>query len=227
MMTAPLEFHIAPSRSSGEVPAILECPEGARSLLVLAHGAGAGMRHPFMQSLARALGARGIAALRYQFPYMEKGSRRPDPQPLLVATVRAAVAAARERAPDLALFAGGKSMGGRMSSLAAASAGALEGVRGLVFFGFPLHRAREPGIRRAEHLGGVTVPMLFLQGTRDALASIDLITDVVARLGPRAALHVVEGADHSFTVLKSARRDAGAVMDELADTVSSWTGHLI
>jgi hypothetical protein len=187
--------------------------------VVLGHGAGAGMRHPFMDRAADALAARGLATLRYQFPYMEAGRRRPDPHPILVATVRAAVA--RAAGEGLPLLAGGKSMGGRMTSRAAAEE-ALPGVRGLVFLGFPLHPAGRPGTERAEHLSGVDVPMLFLQGTRDRLADLDLLQPVCRELGSRATLHVVEGADHSFGVLVRSGRSADEVMAELADAVAAW-----
>ena len=211
------------SRSAGEVSADLTRPDGARWLLVLAHGAGAGMDHPFMKSLAAALARHGIATLRYQFPYMERRSRRPDPAPLLEATVRSAVEAAAGLAGDLPLLAGGKSMGGRMTSRAAAGA-PLDGVRGLVFFGFPLHPAGKPGTERADHLAEVDGPMLFLQGSRDRLAGLDLLTPVIESLGSRASLHVVAEADHSFHVpARSGRKDA-EVIDELAGTTDAWAG---
>jgi predicted alpha/beta-hydrolase family hydrolase len=183
------------------------------------------MRHRFMEAIAEALAARGIATFRYQFAYMERRAGRPDPQPVLLATVRSAVAAARDLAPDLPLIAGGKSMGGRMTSLAAA-AEALPGVRGLVFFGFPLHPAGSPGTERAAHLERVAAPMLFLQGTRDKLAELDLLRPIVERLGARATLHVIEGADHSFEVPKRSGREAGEVLDELAGTVADWARRL-
>ncbi|HUF89851.1 MAG TPA: alpha/beta family hydrolase [Gemmatimonadota bacterium] len=209
------------SRSAGEVSAVVTRPEDAALLLVLAHGAGAGMTHPFLESLAAALAQQGIASFRYQFPYMERGSRRPDPAPLLQATVRSAVAAAASLAGALPLLAGGKSMGGRMTSRAAADA-PLEGVRGLVFFGFPLHPAGKPGTERADHLAEVEAPMLFLQGSRDRLAGLDLLTPVVEGLGSRATLHVVADADHSFHVpVRSGRKDA-EVIDELARTTAAW-----
>jgi predicted alpha/beta-hydrolase family hydrolase len=196
-------------------------PDDAWALYVLAHGAGAGMRHRFMEAIAAALAARGVATLRYQFPYFERGSRRPDPPAMLEATVRAVVARAHELAPELPLVAGGKSMGGRMTSNAMARR-SLDGVRGLVFLGFPLHAAKQPGVARAEHLERVETPMLFLQGTRDSLAELDLITGVCDHLGARAALHVVEGADHSFSVLKRSGRTDGQVLDELADVTTDW-----
>jgi predicted alpha/beta-hydrolase family hydrolase len=174
-----------------------------------------------MESIAQRLAARGIATLRYQFLYVEKGSRRPDPEPLLLATVRAAVAAGREVAGDLPVLAGGKSMGGRMTSRAAAAA-PLEGVSGLVFLGFPLHPAGQPGVSRADHLARVTLPMLFLQGTRDALADLTLLAPIVERLGKRAVLRIVEDADHGFHVLKRSGRSDDQVLDELAAAVAEW-----
>lgn len=183
------------------------------------------MEHPFMQEIAEALGAEGVATLRYQFPYMEHGRRRPDPPHVLQATVRAAVAAAGARAPGALLLAGGKSLGGRMTSGAAARR-PLEGVAGLVFLGFPLHPAKEPGVARAEHLARVAVPMLFLQGTRDTLAELELIRTVTADLGRRATLHIVEGADHGFDVLKRSGRTAAEVRAELARTVAGWARSL-
>ena len=214
------ELRIAVERG-GEVSALLDRPEGARRLLVLGHGAGADMRHASMQDTVRALTAQGFATLRYQFPYTEKGSRRPDPQPTLLATVRAAVARGRELAGALPLFAGGKSMGGRMTSLATADGG-LEGVRGLVFFGFPLYPAGAPATTRADHLARVSLPMLFLQGSKDKLAGLDLLEPVLARLGPRVTLHVIAGADHSFVVTKSSGRTRSAVFDELARVATAW-----
>ncbi|HEU5042077.1 MAG TPA: alpha/beta family hydrolase [Gemmatimonadales bacterium] len=209
----------------GTVPAILLRPDGAWSLLALAHGAGAGMRHRFMEHVAGALADRGIATLRYQFPYMERGIRRPDPPGVLQAAVRAAVARAGEEAGGLLLLAGGKSLGGRMTSGAAAQQ-PLAGVAGLVFFGFPLHPPRQPATSRAEHLDRVPHPMLFLQGTRDDLADLELISGVTRRLGARATLHVVEGADHAFEVLKRSGRTDGEVLAELADSVARWGGAL-
>ena len=197
-------------------------PDRARAALALAHGAGAGMRHPFMAAVAGRLAERDIATLRYQFPYMEAGSRRPDPPGLLVATVRAAVALASERAGDLPLFAGGKSLGGRMTSTAAARE-PLPGVRGLVFLGFPLHAAGRPAAERGAHLREVAVPMLFLQGTRDTLADLALLRPLCSSLEPRARLHVVEGGDHSFHVLKRSGRSDGQVQDEIADAIAAWT----
>lgn len=206
---------------------ILLRPDDAFALLVLAHGAGAGMRHVFMEDLAQALSRKGIATWRYEFPYMAQGRRRPDRPELLVPAVRAAVAWAAGLAPELPLFAGGKSMGGRMTSTAAAEGPLLEGtgrgeVRGLVFFGFPLHPAGKPGTGRADHLDGVRLPMLFVQGDRDRLADPGLLLPVLDRLGDRARLHVVPGADHGFHVLKRSGRSDAEVMEEAAGAASEW-----
>ena len=205
----------------GEVSALLCRPANARWLLVLAHGAGAGMSHPFMEKLAAELAGVGVATLRYQFPYMEQRRRVPDAPAVLTATVVAAARRAAEVAPGLPLLAGGKSMGGRMTSQAPARH-PLDGVRGLVFFGFPLHPPKQPGTKRAEHLAKVTVPMLFLQGTRDELADLKLLRPVCAKLGARATLHVIETADHSFHVLKRSGRSDAEVLRELAETTVSW-----
>ncbi len=205
----------------GTVSTLLLIPPAARALLVLGHGAGAGMRHSFMERLSRELAGHGVATLRYQFPYMEKRQGRPDPPALAAATVRAACGRAREEAPELTLVAGGKSFGGRMTSTAQAEA-PLPGVRGLVFVGFPLHPPKRPAVTRAEHLARVEVPMLFLQGTRDDLADLTLLRPIVQELGPRATLHLLEGADHSFAVLKRSGRTNEEVMAELADTVARW-----
>jgi uncharacterized protein len=205
----------------GEVPAILEAPQQMRVLFVLAHGAGAGMHHAFMKAVSVALAERGVATLRYAFPYMHRGSKRPDPRPILLATVRAAVATAAEHARGCPMIAGGKSMGGRMTSLCAATA-ALPHVRGLVFLGFPLHPAGKPGTSRADHLSEVTIPLLFVQGTRDKLAPLDLMTGVVEGLGPSAHLHVIDGADHGFAVLKRSGRTPEEVMLEISDAVAAF-----
>jgi predicted alpha/beta-hydrolase family hydrolase len=192
-------------------------------LYLLAHGAGAGMRHPFLEALADALAARGVATLRYEFPYMEQGKRRIDPPAVLHARVREAVqAAALEGLP---LFAGGKSMGGRMTSQAQAHQ-ALAGVRGLAFVGFPLHPAGQPGTQRAAHLSEVRLPMLFLQGTRDELADLALLRPIVEAL-PQATLHVVEDADHSFHVRKKSGRNDSEVLDELSQTFAEWAQRTI
>jgi predicted alpha/beta-hydrolase family hydrolase len=196
-------------------------PSDAKACLLLAHGAGVGMRHASMASLTDGLSERGIATLRYQFPYMEQGGRRPDPPSLCHATVRAAVAAAHALLPGLALFAGGRSFGGRMTSQAQAR-DALGGVKGLVFFAFPLHPAGKPGSERAAHLSTVKLPMLFLQGTRDPLAEVALLEPMISSLGPRAAVHWLEGADHSFHVpARSGRKDAD-VRDEMLDAAAAW-----
>ena len=203
------------------VSALLRAPANSRACYVLAHGAGAGMRHPFMGAIAEALAARGVATLRYQFPYMEQGSRRPDVPNVAHATVRAAVVEAARAMPGVALVAGGKSFGGRMTSEAQAAA-LLPGVRGVVFLGFPLHPAGKPSDERASHLANVQVPMLFLQGTRDDLANLALLRPVVERLGSRASLVLFEAADHSFHVpAKSGRKDAD-VLDSLADAIAAW-----
>jgi len=211
--------------SGGEVSALLLRPAKAQWLLILAHGAGAGMHHPFMQKLAGELASVNIATLRFQFPYMEQRRRVPDAPAVLVATVLAATRAASEAAPGLLLLAGGKSMGGRMASQAAAQQ-LLAGVGGLVFFGFPLHPPNKPGTKRADHLPKVPMPMLFLQGTRDTLADLKLLRPVCAKLGKRALLHVVESADHSFHVLKRSGTNDEAVLRELAQKVASWAESL-
>ena len=196
-------------------------PADARALLVLAHGAGAGMRHAFLEQLAQALALRKVATFRYEFLYMEKGGGRPDPPAVAAARVREAVAEAARVMPGLPLFAGGKSFGGRMTSTAAAES-PLPGVRGLVFLGFPLHPPGQPGIGRAEHLDRVTVPMLFLQGTRDTFAQLPLLEPVIARLDPRATLHLIDGGDHSFKVPKRSGRTPEDVLNDLADTIAEW-----
>jgi hypothetical protein len=210
---------------SRKVSAMLLRPEDARWLLVLAHGAGAGMRHAFLETIAEQLAHHQIATLRYQFPYMEQGLGRPDFPPILVATVRSAVATATDIAGDLPLIAGGKSLGGRMTSTAAAQA-PLPRVHGLVFFGFPLHPAGKPSAERARHLGFVALPMLFLQGTRDHLAELDLFRPVCEQLGIQATLQVIEGADHSFHVLKRSGRTDREVLEQLGKIVAGWTAHL-
>lgn len=210
---------------AGEVSAILVRPAKARWLLALAHGAGAGMTHPFLEKLARELADAGVATFRYQFPYMEQRRRVPDSLAVATATVASAVRAAAEAAPGLPVLAGGKSFGGRMSSQAA-SQQLLGGVRGLVFFGFPLHAPNKPGTKRAEHLPNVPVPMLFLQGTRDTLADLSLLRPICSSLGARAKLHVIETADHSFHVLKSSGKADADVLRELAQTTASWAENL-
>jgi hypothetical protein len=205
-----------------QVSGLLLHPSKAKALYLFAHGAGAGMTHKAMESNAQGLGERGIATLRYQFPYMEKGSRRPDAPKIAHATVRAAAARARELVPDLALFAGGRSFGGRMTSQAQAIE-PLPGVHGLAFLGFPLHPAGKPGIDRAEHLARVEIPMLFVSGDRDALAELDLLKGVVASLGSRATLHLVAHADHSFKVAARSGRTSADAQDEALDALAKWT----
>lgn len=206
---------------SSTVSALLSVPPAAWAGYVFGHGAGAGMAHPFMAAFADGLAARGIATLRYQFPFMEQGSKRPDAPKLAHATVRAAVAEAATRLAGLPLFAGGKSFGGRMSSQAQALA-PLPGVRGLVFVGFPLHPAGQPSDARAAHLFEVELPMLFLQGTRDALAAPDLLRPLVQRLGVRATLALFDDADHAFHVrVRSGRSDA-QTLAALLDTTADW-----
>jgi len=207
---------------AGSVSALLLRPDAPRACFVFAHGAGAGMTHSFMETFAGGLYERGVASLRYQFPYMEKGSKRPDPPAIATATVRAAVAKAAEIFPGVGLIAGGKSFGGRMTSQAQAAA-PMPDVRGLAFVGFPLHPAGKPAIERAEHLDRIDIPMLFLQGTRDTLAEAALIEPVVQRLDPRATLHLVDGADHSFHVLARSGRNDREVMSEILDAFAKWT----
>jgi len=202
-------------------PGLLVRPADARFLYVLAHGAGAGMRHAFMTAVADALAARGVATLRWEFPYMAAGKARPDRPAVAEAAVRAVWAAARARFAELPMFAGGKSFGGRMTSRAHA-AEPLPGLAGLAFLGFPLHPPTKPGTERAEHLGAATGPLLFVQGERDELANLDLLRPVVAGLGRRATLHVVAHADHGFGVLKRSGRTEADVLAELATTVARW-----
>jgi predicted alpha/beta-hydrolase family hydrolase len=210
-----------PIDAAQSVSALLARPPDAEACYVFAHGAGAGMTHPFMAAVADGLAARRIATLRYQFPYMEKGTKRPDSPVAAQAAVRAAVAQARQRLPGLTLIAGGKSFGGRMTSQAQAAA-PLDTVRGLAFFGFPLHAAGKPSTERAAHLFDIAVPMLFLQGSGDKLAELRLLEPLVGKLGKKASLHVVKDADHSFHVpARSGRRDAD-VLAELLDVFASW-----
>ncbi|WP_088342541.1 MULTISPECIES: alpha/beta family hydrolase [Rhodomicrobium] len=218
---APAQTLTIPIEAGGTVSGLWLKPDGARACLVLAHGAGAGMAHRSMQAVADGLAERGIATLRFQFPYMERGSGRPDAPVIAHGAVRAAVAEAARLAGDLPLFAGGKSFGGRMTSQAQAIA-ALPGVRGLVFLAFPLHPAGKPSAIRADHLLETDIPLLFLQGTRDALALLDLLRPVIAALGPRATLALAQEADHAFHVpAKSGRKDA-EVLGELLDTAAAW-----
>jgi predicted alpha/beta-hydrolase family hydrolase len=219
------ELRISVPEVGEEVSAVLLRPPEARFLYIVAHGAGAGMRHPFLERLAQGLAGLGGATLRYQFPYMERKRRRPDPPALAVAAVRAAVATASREAADLPLVAGGKSFGGRMTSTAQAER-PLPGVRGLAFVGFPLHPPGKPATTRAEHLAAVDVPMLFLQGDRDEFAELVLLRQVVRQLGRRATLHLVKSGDHSFNVPKSSGRSGEDVMRELCDTLAAWAAGL-
>jgi predicted alpha/beta-hydrolase family hydrolase len=219
------EHRFEATNSSGEVSAVLMRPSGASALYVFGHGAGAGMRHAFMEAAASSLAARGIATFRYQFPYMEAGRRGPNPAPVLMKTVRSAVAEAARLAPDLPLLAGGKSMGGRMTSNAA-STEPLPDVRGLAFFGFPLHASGRPSADRGAHLKDVGLPMLFLQGTRDNLADLGLLEPLLADVRPSPTLHVVEGADHGFHVRKRSGRTDTEVLEELADRLTRWAGEV-
>jgi uncharacterized protein len=215
---APLTMALA---EGATISGLLDAPASPEACYVFAHGAGAGMHHSFIAAMASGLTERRIAVLRFQFPYMEHGSKRPDSPKVAHAAVRAAVREAAKRLPNVPLFAGGKSYGGRMTSQAQA-AEPLADVRGLVFVGFPLHPAGKPSIERADHLSDVRVPMLFLQGTRDTLADLDLIRAVAVKLGKLATLRVIEGADHSFHVLASSGRNDPEVRAELLDTMARW-----
>lgn len=210
-----------PMPGGDALPGLLEAPAGASAGYVFAHGAGAGMQHAFMSSFAQGLAARGVATLRFQFPYMVRDGKRPDAPKVAHAAIRAAVAEAGRRLPDMPLFAGGKSYGGRMTSQAQALA-PLAGVRGLVFVGFPLHPAGKPSVDRAAHLAEVEVPMLFLQGTRDALAELPLLRQATASLGPRATLHLEDGADHAFHVLVRSGRTDAQVLEAMLDAMAGW-----
>ncbi len=213
------------SEASDKVSGLLLLPPDPRALYVLAHGAGAGMKHAFLEATARGLGERGIGTLRYQFPYMEQRRNRPDSPATASATVRAAVLRAAQLAPGVPLIAGGKSFGGRMTSTAQADA-PLPDVRGIAFLGFPLHPPGKPSDARAAHLDAVAIPMLFLQGTRDEFAALDLLRPVCAKLGDRATLHLIDGADHSFHVLKKTGRTDADVFTELLDTLAAWSATL-
>lgn len=220
---APLTIALG---AAGPVSALLQVPADARAAYVFGHGAGAGMHHPFMGAVSAGLAARGIACLRYQFLYMERGSKRPDPPKLAHVAVRAAVETAGQRLPGLPLLAGGKSFGGRMTSQTQA-AEPLPGVRGLVFFGFPLHPAGKPGIERADHLREVPCPMLFLQGSRDELADVTLLQPVVDGLGGRATLELVDGADHSLHVPARSGRTDAQVLSAVLDAMLRWSEPLL
>jgi hypothetical protein len=205
----------------GAVSAILTRPDHARACYVLAHGAGADMRHVFMAKVAAGLARRGIATFRFNFPYMEEKKGRPDQPAVAHAAVRAAVAEAARLCPGVPLVAGGKSFGGRMTSQAQSKA-PLPGVMGLAFLGFPLHAAKKPSSERAEHLAGIAIPMLFLQGTRDGLADLGYLKPVIAALGTKATLHEIEGGDHSFAVLKKSGRSNEEALTEVLDTLAAW-----
>ena len=227
-MTTPqiLETRFVATDSAGEVTGVLVRPDGARALYVFGHGAGAGMRHAFMEAASEELAARGVATFRYAFPYMEQGKKAPNPAPILMKTVRSAVSEATRLAPELPLLAGGKSMGGRMTSMAAAKT-PLPGVQGLVFFGFPLHGAgKAPNAERGAHLADVGLPMLFLQGDRDKLADLDLLRPLLDTVRPAPVLQVEEGADHGFHVLKRSGRTDEEVLASLCDGVSRWVDRL-
>lgn len=220
MPTRPVSLTIA-LPSGGTTSGLLQTPADTKACYVFAHGAGADMNHAFMASIAQGLAERGIASLRFNFPFMEQGSKRPDSPAVAHAAIRSAVAEAARQLPDVPLFAGGKSYGGRMSTQAQA-AEPLPGVKGIALVGFPLHPADKPSTERATHLAGVKLPMLFLQGTRDALADLDLITQTTANLGKKATLHIVDGADHAFHVLVRSGRTDAQVREELLDTMAAW-----
>jgi hypothetical protein len=216
-----VELISIPSQGAEVMSGLWQCPAEASALLVLAHGAGAGMTHRSMAAIADGLAERGVATLRYQFPYMERGGKRVDPPPIAHAAVRAAVAEARRRAADLPLFAGGRSFGGRMTSQAQALA-PLEGVHGLIFFAFPLHPAGKPSVDRAAHLSTIALRLLFLQGTNDALAELTLLRQTVTALGDRATLVLIDDADHSFHVPARTGRKDGEVLAAVLDDAVAW-----
>ena len=211
--------------SRGAVSSLVRLPESARALYVLAHGAGAGMDHPFLEAMSESLAAEGVGTFRFNFPYKEAGRRAPDRHPVLKETIRSAVAAAALVAPGLPLLAGGKSMGGRMTSLAHAE-DAIPGIKGLVFLGFPLHAPGKRGSERGAHLADVALPMLFLQGTRDRLADLSLLEPLLSSIGERATLHVVDGGDHSFTLPKRLGREPAEVHGELAGAIAGWVDRI-
>jgi uncharacterized protein len=215
------EIHFVVSETAGVMSGLLLKPEHAVSLLVFAHGAGAGMRHRFIEDLSQRLAGLGVATMRYQFPYMEKRVKRPDSEGVLIATVQAALIAAEKYSDGLPIFAGGKSMGGRMTSLTLAKA-PMDKLHGLIFFGFPLHAPGAPSAERGKHLADVQVPMLFIQGSRDALADLKLLKPLCAQLDGRAELFVVEGGDHSLHMAKRSGRTDDEVLDEVAAKTSSW-----
>jgi predicted alpha/beta-hydrolase family hydrolase len=221
-VSAAAESELRVAARGGQLDAVLLRPRAASAMLLLAHGAGAGMRHAFLEAIAGALATRGVATLRFQFPWMQRGEKRLDAPPVLHDAVCAAFAEAERCADGAPLFAGGKSLGGRMTSQAAAQ-GKLAAARGLVFLGFPLHPAGRPGIERAAHLRGAALPMLFVQGTRDALADLALLRPVLSELGARAQLHLEDDADHAFHVRKKSGRDDAQVVDSIAAAVAAFT----
>jgi uncharacterized protein len=219
--SAAKEIQFVVSDTAGVVSGLLLKPEHAVSLLVFAHGAGAGMRHRFIEDLSQKLAELGVATMRYQFPYMEKRVKRPDSEGVLIATVQAALTAAEKYSDGMPIFAGGKSMGGRMTSLTLAKA-PMDKLHGLIFYGFPLHAPGAPSAERGKHLADVQVPMLFTQGSRDALADLKLLKPLCAQLDGRAELFVVEGGDHSLHMAKRSGRTDNEVLEEVAATTSSW-----
>ena len=223
MLHKAIESKFLATLEKGKVSSLLIRPPEARWLLVLGHGAGAGMRHRTLETIAQRLADAGMATFRYQFPYMERGGGGRDARAVPLATVRAAVAAAHAAAPDLALLAGGHSFSGRMTSTAAAEA-PLEGVGGLVFFAFPLHPAGKPGVERADHLREVSIPMLFLSGARDKLADLALLQPVCDGLNDRATLHLLDTADHGYKILKRTRQSDEDVFVEMARVITGWVG---
>jgi predicted alpha/beta-hydrolase family hydrolase len=215
-------FHLDVSKSTGKVSAIFYSPDKPGSVLVFAHGAGAGMKNKFMEQVSLSLAEKGIATLRFNFPYMEKGKKIPDSKSVCSETIIVAVDKAARLCPKTPVFAGGKSFGGRMTSTAA-SEGLLPNIKGIIFFGFPLHAPGKPSNDRAEHLYKVTVPMLFLQGSRDALASLDLLKPVCKKIGKNAELFVIEGADHSFHVPKESKMNDNDIIEMISEEVKKWT----
>lgn len=214
------------SETTGNVSALFYSPDSAEQVLVFAHGAGAGMKNKSMEQISAALAEQGIATLRFNFPYMENGRKMPDTKPVCIAAIKAAVEKANKLCPGLPVFAGGKSFGGRMTSTAAAD-GKLDNVKGIIFFGFPLHAPGKPSNERAEHLYKVNIPMLFLQGTRDALASLDLLNPVIKKLGSKAKLFLIEGADHSFHCSKEYKLKDSEVIEMISKEVNRWMGFTI
>lgn len=211
------------SKSSGEVSGLVIVPQDMNFFLVFAHGAGAGMEHSFMEEMSYTLSEAGIGTLRYNFPYSEKKKKSPDPAPLLIETVHSAIKKAKDFAKGVPLLAGGKSMGGRMTSMAA-SMDLVEDIKGIIFFGFPLHSPGKPSDERALHLFNVKIPMLFLQGSRDNLADLQLLTPVITKLGDKATIHIVDGGDHSFHLPKTNKKTDDNVFKEVAVKVTDWSG---